>query len=293
MEITVFYSWQSDLDNSTNRSFIEGALEKAINSINKENKFKVKPVIKQGAQDEAGSAHIAETILSTIKKAEIFVADVSIINAATISNNEKPIKPTPNPNVLIELGYAIGTIGWNRILMVMNADSNNPYEKVEVLPFDLRHRNVCTYSLKKGDIDKPEKRKQFEGRIKYKLEQILKDVEQAYVEKENEEPFVKQELEKIEKLRIEEENAKLSERFNHLAQEDNYLLAFLANNKPHYFTAKNIKSNRGGDEGVISYQLGRLHDHGLVEWKQIGQEEIKWGITNLGYRVIKLKGYLT
>jgi len=30
MEHTIFYSWQSDLENRTNRSFIEDALEKAL-----------------------------------------------------------------------------------------------------------------------------------------------------------------------------------------------------------------------------------------------------------------------
>jgi hypothetical protein len=43
MKVTIFYSWQSDLPNNTNRSFIERALEKAIASIKAEGELVIRP----------------------------------------------------------------------------------------------------------------------------------------------------------------------------------------------------------------------------------------------------------
>ena len=40
MNTTIFYSWQSDLPNVTNRSFIEGALTKAIKQVSLEGELR-------------------------------------------------------------------------------------------------------------------------------------------------------------------------------------------------------------------------------------------------------------
>ena len=79
MEIRIFYSWQSDLPNSTNRGFIERALEQAARSIQSDETFKVEPVIDRDTAGIPGSPDIANTILSKIEQAHIFVCDVSII----------------------------------------------------------------------------------------------------------------------------------------------------------------------------------------------------------------------
>jgi hypothetical protein len=42
----------------------------------------------------------------------------------------------PNPNILIELGYAVAKKGWERIICVMNQQYGGPSK----LPFDLQHR---------------------------------------------------------------------------------------------------------------------------------------------------------
>ena len=41
MRNTVFFSWQSDLPNKTNRSFIETCLEKSIKSLKKDVDYKL------------------------------------------------------------------------------------------------------------------------------------------------------------------------------------------------------------------------------------------------------------
>jgi hypothetical protein len=137
----IFYSWQSDLPNETNRILIETAMEEAIKSIKADKSIAVEPVIDRDTGGVAGSPDIASTIFEKIHNADGFVADVSIITNRTES------RAAPNPNVLIELGFAINQLGWNRIVMVMNDCFGRP----EALPFDLRQHLVTTYSTTPED----------------------------------------------------------------------------------------------------------------------------------------------
>ena len=132
MECTVFYSWQSDLSNPTNRNFIQDVLEKAAKTIRKDESIKIEPVIVRDTEGLAGSPNIVTAIFDKIKDCQVFVCDISIINQSQEG------KPTPNPNVLVELGYAIGLLGWERIILVMNS----AYGAVECLPFDLKMHTV-------------------------------------------------------------------------------------------------------------------------------------------------------
>ncbi|MDY6781140.1 MAG: hypothetical protein SW833_01055 [Cyanobacteriota bacterium] len=58
----VFYSWQSDLPNSTNRGFIEKALENAVKLIHNDESIEVEPVIDRDTVGVPGSPDIANTI---------------------------------------------------------------------------------------------------------------------------------------------------------------------------------------------------------------------------------------
>ena len=110
-------------------------------------------------QGEPGSPDIAETILDKIDACDMFVGDVSIISDLGAA------KPTPNPNVLIELGYAARRLGWDRITSVFNTF----YGKVEALPFDIRKRRVVTFSLKPEEQKAPSKKQlseAFEAQIR-------------------------------------------------------------------------------------------------------------------------------
>src|SRR6266852_4646548 len=126
MRITVFYSWQSDLPNRTNRGFIEQALEKAIKAVRSslviekdERPSDADILIDRDTQGVAGSPDIAYTIFDKIQNAAIFVGDVSIINSHRKPSTEG-FRPTPNPNILIELGYAANHLGWGNIICVFN-----------------------------------------------------------------------------------------------------------------------------------------------------------------------------
>lgn len=167
-QATVFYSWQSDLPNATNRGLILDALERAAKTIRTDDSVTVEPALDRDTQNVPGAPDIAHTIFQKIEKAAAFVADVSIINPGLG-------RPTPNPNVLIELGYALKTLGNPRTVLVANT-ANGP---VESLPFDLRTKRVLTYHLPSGAEDKPEQRKKLQEGLEAALRAILVEVPTA------------------------------------------------------------------------------------------------------------------
>ncbi len=152
MKRRIFYSWQSDLPNSENRSFIECAINKVISDFERATPFSLELSIDMDTNETPGTPDIVDTILKKIANTCLFVADVSIINP------KSKCRKTPNPNVLIELGYAAKAIGWERIICVYNSD----YGALSDLPFDLRHRRPLVYSLSgknKTDVKKAMVRK--------------------------------------------------------------------------------------------------------------------------------------
>lgn len=136
---TVFYSWLSDLEGRANRSLIEDALEKAAKTLRADDTLHVEPVMDRDTAGKSGSPDIAATIFGKIDAADALVADVSFITPPTPDDPKR--KRCPNPNVLLELGYALHRHGWERVLLVFNEH----YGSLSDLPFDLRGRRVITY----------------------------------------------------------------------------------------------------------------------------------------------------
>ena len=128
---TIFYSWQSDVKAS--RNFISDCMKRLPQKLVDLAAIE----ISRDTEGIAGAPNIGDTIYEKIDRADIFVADVTIINAGTTG------RKTPNPNVLIELGYAIKTLGWNRIILLYDRD----FGTVEELPFDINHQRMTGYSL--------------------------------------------------------------------------------------------------------------------------------------------------
>jgi hypothetical protein len=147
MKKIIFYSWQSDLPNRTNREFIESCIKKAISTVYNSDKFGLELNLDRDTKDETGTPDIVNTIFRKIDKCDIFISDISIINS------EYNGKKLPNPNVLVELGYAANALGWEKIICIFNTD----YGKFEDLPFDLRSRKLITYSTEKVGKSKSEK----------------------------------------------------------------------------------------------------------------------------------------
>ncbi|MGA2740915.1 MAG: hypothetical protein ABSG65_26185 [Bryobacteraceae bacterium] len=160
MNRVVFYSWQSDLPNSTNRGFIQAALEKAAKAIADDSSNDDVPIIDRDTKDVPGAPHIARTILEKVAAADVFVADVSIIQG------KGGHRPTPNPNVLI---YALCAKSDSQTVLVMNEAYGGP----EDLPFDLSHR-VIRYNMPEGVTDRSTERlllqNKLEGAIRAALE---------------------------------------------------------------------------------------------------------------------------
>ena len=129
MKVSIFYSWQSDLPGKTNRYFIEDAIEKSLKDINKDNR--IVACIDRDTKDELGSPDIRSSIFQKINHSKFFVCDVSLND-----NN------VPNPNVLIELGYAIKVLGWSKIICLFNSQTG----RIEDLPFDINHNRVTPYN---------------------------------------------------------------------------------------------------------------------------------------------------
>jgi hypothetical protein len=160
MRQSIFYSWQSDLDDSINRKFIEDVLIRSLHSICKNDSEFIEPLLDRDTAGLSASPPISESILAKITQADVFVADVSTTNLESSS------RPTPNPNVLIELGYAVARLGWNRVLLIQNSAFGGP----EQLPFDLRGRRVILYHLNRDTADCLEVR----GLLQVELEAGLK-----------------------------------------------------------------------------------------------------------------------
>lgn len=162
-QYNIFYSWQSDLPNNTNRSFIEQALVAASKAIRDDETIKVDPVIDRDTMGIPGAPNIAETILKKIEQAHVFVCDVSIINAKTRQ------RKTPNPNVLFELGYASGKLGSEHLILVFNT----AYGKIETLPFDLKMIRTIAYNTHEADSDKSTERRGLQKRLENAIVSII------------------------------------------------------------------------------------------------------------------------
>ncbi len=175
MKKIVFYSWQSDLPNPTNRGFIQQALENAVNTIAKDNTVEVEPVVDRDTQGMAGSPDIASTIFAKITASDVFVADVSIIA------HPRKGRPTPNPNVLIELGYALRGLGHERVVLTFNRS----FGKIEDLPFDLKMRRLVVYEMPLKEQNRAPERLKLEKQLETAVRSALDHTSESEKKTEN------------------------------------------------------------------------------------------------------------
>src|SRR5262249_30820972 len=133
----------SDRPRAVNHNFIEQAAQLAVDRLRAQVHLSVEPALDRDTQDVSGSPAIAESILEKIDTCGIFLADVTLVQ------DEGAKRFTPNPNVLIELGYAAARVGWNRTITVMNEAFGGPSK----LPFDLQHRRWPTRYRLSGNAD--------------------------------------------------------------------------------------------------------------------------------------------
>lgn len=130
----IFYSWQSDTDNRIGRGLIQWALDRAIKSLNAD--ADVDPADRDLRADRdtlnvGGMPPLADTIFSKIDRAVAFLSDLTHVATRTKG------QVSPNPNVLLEHGWALKSRGWGRMIGVMNTAMGHPDD--HPLPFDLTH----------------------------------------------------------------------------------------------------------------------------------------------------------
>lgn len=161
-DFKVFYSWQSDLPNATNRGFIGTALANACEQVSNNPDIEDSPRVDQDTQGLPGSPAIPAAIMEKIDECQAFIADVSLCFSGPNG------KVAPNPNVIYELGYAVARLGWDRVILIVNEE----FGKVELLPFDLEKRRAIPYTAKEGETDRSDARKALIGRLVAGIEAI-------------------------------------------------------------------------------------------------------------------------
>ncbi len=148
---TIFFSWQNDTPTAWGRNLIERALTIAKDKLMDD--LAIEPAIRNAglAVDRdtrgiPGSPPIVDEIFKKIDKAFAFVADVTFVGKRLDG------RPTPNPNVLLEYGWALKSRGYYTIITVMNTAYGEPTD--QTLPFNMKHlRWPITYCLPEGSND--------------------------------------------------------------------------------------------------------------------------------------------
>jgi hypothetical protein len=122
-KITVFYAWQSDTPGNIGRNFIRKALDDAADRMNSDPSLSGLTIaIDADTEGEVGTPPVTETILRKIGKADIFAPDLTFV-AKTDGG-----KLIPNPNVMVEYGYALRALSFEAMMPVMNTHYGPPAE---------------------------------------------------------------------------------------------------------------------------------------------------------------------
>jgi hypothetical protein len=155
MAETIFYSWQADRDKTTGRNFVERSLERALGRLNEEVHLEEAQrellALDKDTKGVAGQPPIVETIFKKIDTASAFVPDLTFVAA------REDGRLSPNPNVLIEYGWALKSLGHSRIVAIMNTAYGEPSE--HSMPFDMKHlRFPITYNLPANASDSEARR---------------------------------------------------------------------------------------------------------------------------------------
>lgn len=143
----IFWSWQSDTQGKIGRHFVRDVLNAAIDELKQslevdepsEREAKSAIHLDHDRKGVAGSPDLARTILEKIENSAVFVADVTPIGFVFEAPDDPASAVTKkiiNPNVAIELGYALRALSDSALLMIMNEH----YGSRDELPFDLQSK---------------------------------------------------------------------------------------------------------------------------------------------------------
>ncbi len=134
MAKTIFHSWQADTPTKVGRNFLNEVLEEVCRSIASDTNVDeaIRDVdLDSDTKGVAGQPPIVDTIFKKIDNSSVFIADMTFVGTRLDG------RASPNPNVLIEYGWALKGMGHQRTISVMNIAYGKPTR--ETLPFDLSH----------------------------------------------------------------------------------------------------------------------------------------------------------
>ena len=275
---TVFYSWQSDLPET--RNVIQWALQRAIKNLNRDLDLDEPLRVDQDTEGVAGWPDITTALFDKIDQCEIFVADITPINGP-----DSDFRITPNPNVLLELGYALGTgFGRTRIICVINTHYL-PNGDLRELPFDLRGSRPVQFTLEdptdrgveSGQEDPTRTRARAD--LAAKLEKALATV-----------------MEALEAERLAAEAEMLDDG---LTEESRLVLAGLmtqvvATNDSFPYTRERddleaVRKTLGMSEQEMLKELTRLDQEGCIEFQQDQGFAVRCNVTSQGILVSMMR----
>ena len=178
MDFTIFYAWQSDRPQNTHRYLIRDAAKEAVKRIGRDADVEDSPRLDHDTKDVPGTPEIAGTIFRKIQESGAFIADLTFIGATDLHEGDK--KLLPNPNVLLELGYAARSIGWDRIICVMNT----AYGPVEEQIFDIRQRRwpICYRLEGENPEDIQKAREHLSGQLQNAIRMVMNSAHEAVEE---------------------------------------------------------------------------------------------------------------
>nr|WP_294553015.1 hypothetical protein [uncultured Rhodopila sp.] len=151
MPLKIFFSWQADVPRKSGRDFIESALQTAVREVSGEIDIQEADrspfAIDSDTRGVGGTPPIVDTIFKKIDAAAIVLVDLTLTGTRFDGKRR-----APNPNVLIEYGWALKSVGHTRIVTIMNSAFS---DSEDVLPFDLAHlRRPFEFKLSL-DADEP------------------------------------------------------------------------------------------------------------------------------------------
>lgn len=132
-EFRVFFSWQSDLCQKSTTRAIRKAIDEACKKLRRARGVVVKR--DESTFDLPGSPYIPFAIAEKIRKADIFIADITPVARLGA-------KALPNPNVVYELGLAVAHLGWDRVVLLFN----EKLERFVGVPFDFSQHRVSKFA---------------------------------------------------------------------------------------------------------------------------------------------------
>lgn len=183
----IFWSWQSDTHRPSGQYFVRDLLREVVKGLSSveaaeaaERDDEEHPEETGSDADEllpedgrihvdhdtfgvSGSPRIADKILEKIREAAVFVADITPI--ATTKGGKR----VPNPNVMLELGYALKVMDVERIILIGNQRFG---AALDHMPFDLKAwRKPIFYKL--GEESNAEQRDQVATKLAAELRHAL------------------------------------------------------------------------------------------------------------------------